>query len=298
MKHQSIPLSLLGVLLGLSLSCGEALVDDAYRGAPLLSVRGQISQVRGALALENDLRVAVFWSPTGSTAIDDTLVEQADVSVELQFPALFEINLFAPPSGIAWRDSSPVHVGLVLIYDDANRDGRFELSELQGGARNLALLFAERDATADESPTGRSLTQGLSLARMPLRCEPVETETPDAPTGWATRVGLPCGAPTDCGVEADWRCVTEDDDIYWSGGYCARDMVAGLPEADGVEPGSIWVNDVLIALWMRECNADADCRADYVCQAEICRPDQPYTLVIVRDFATTPLCPDDDEGDD
>lgn len=294
--HRYIRRSVLGGLL--ATGCGEALVDDAYRGAPLLTVRGQISQVRGALALQNDLRVAVFWSPTGSTTIDDTLVEQADVSVQLQFPALFEINLFAPPSGIAWRDDGPVHVGLVLIYDDANRNGRFELSELQGGARNLALLFAERNATADESPTGRSLAQGLSLARMPLRCEPVETETPDAPTGWAMQVGLPCGVPTDCGVEADWRCVTEDDDIYWSGGYCARDLSPGLPEAEGVEPGSIWVNDVLTALWMRECNADADCRADYVCQAEICRPDQPYTLVIVRDFATTPLCPEDDEGDD
>ena len=284
------------VSVAVGLGCGEALVDDAYRGDPLLTVRGQISQVRGALALENDLRVAVFWSPTGSTAIDDTLVEQSDVSVELQFPALFEINLFAPPSGIAWRDGGPVHVGLVLIYDDANRNGRFERGELQGGARNLALLFAERDATADESPTGRPQAQGVSLARMPLRCEPVENETPDAPTGWAMQVGRACGAATDCGAEPDWRCITEDDDIYWSGGYCARDMVAGLPEADGVEPGSVWLNDTLTPVWMRECNADADCRAEYVCQAEICRPDQPYTMVIVRDFQTTPLCPD--EGED
>lgn len=282
------------------LGCGDALVEDAYRGAPELTVRGQISQVRGAVPLENNLRVAIFWSPTGKTTIDADLVEQDEVAVDLAFPALFEANVFAPPKGIAWRDGRPVHVGLVLIYDDVNQNGRFEVPELRGGARNLALLFAERDASANESPTGRAMRRGITIGRLPLRCEPVEDESPDPRTGWAARVGEACGVPADCGPEADWLCLKEDDDIYWSGGYCTRpiDPLNPLPEADGVEPGAVWLGDVLSPHWMSECSRDDQCRDAYVCQAETCRPDQPYTLVIVRDFQVTPLCPDEEEDEE
>jgi hypothetical protein len=284
----------------LFVGCGDALVEDDYRGAPALTVRGQISQVRGEVPLVNNLRVAVFWSPTGSTTIDSSLIEQDEVSVALAFPALFEANVFAPPRGIAWRDGRPVHVGLILIYDDVNQNGRFDVPELRGGGRNLALLFAERDARASESPTGRALRRGITIGRLPLRCEPVENESVDRPTGWAAQVGEACGMPADCGAEADWLCLTEDDDIYWSGGYCTRpiDPTNPLPEADGVEPSSIWLADALTPHWMRECQRDTDCRADYVCQAETCRPDQPYTLVMLRDFQVTPLCAEEEDSDE
>lgn len=294
-KHIApLAMALLGV------ACGDALVEDAYRGAPLLTVRGQISQVRSALPLQNNLRVAIFWSPSGETTIDDRLVEQAEVAVDLAFPALFEANVFAPPQGVAWRDDSPVHVGLILIYDDANQNGRFDVGEVRGGARNLALLFAERDARADESPTGRALRQGITIGRLPLRCEPVENEGPETRSGWAETVGTACTQASDCGPEADWLCLLEDDDIYWSGGYCTRpnDPLNPLPEASGVEPGSLWLNDQLAPHWLHECHDDTACRAGYVCQAETCRPDQPYSLVIVRDFQVTPLCAEAEEGDD
>ena len=51
------------------------------------------------------------------------------------------------PSGLAWA------AAWILAYQDRNGNGAFERSEIIGGTRDAMVVWAERDLTANESPT-------------------------------------------------------------------------------------------------------------------------------------------------
>src|SRR5262245_22245685 len=86
-----------GCAFGCTFGCGTALVEEGYRGEPLLAFDGVIRDFRFVRELEN-LRASVFWSRDGrsSIAVED-LVEQPRVSVETMFPSHFRMNLFNAP---------------------------------------------------------------------------------------------------------------------------------------------------------------------------------------------------------
>ena len=98
-----------------AVGCGDALVDETYRGRELATFSGAFSS-RGApddgfgrgerLDLPN-LRVALFWTPRGALIDDlDKLVEQAGAFDELEeIPSDYEVKVFEPPAAELLADA-------------------------------------------------------------------------------------------------------------------------------------------------------------------------------------------------
>lgn len=292
------------IALGLGLlSCGDPLIEQGFRGEPMLTFTGRIGTATGDAGASGDLRAALFWSPAGTTTLSevlDELVEQPALSVAVHFPGVFEINIFEPPQAVAWTGPDlGFHVALVLIYEDADGSGDFSPTELRGGARNQAVLWAERPLSGAESPTGNPLASGYHALRLPQPCAVL---TP--PTGGdACRVplGAACAADEDCGTGG--RCLTQDPQTFWPGGYCVQAAQSG-----GCTPGNgilrrTSIGGLEASYWHRRCESTAECRVDagYRCEDDACWPGEPAALVLDRRLETAPLCApyevdDDDDG--
>jgi hypothetical protein len=150
------------LMLGL-LGCDGVATSD-FRGEPLARFQGRITSVAGALPPSDaPFRVAVFWSPSGSTDIQQvTLDEQPSVSVSVSFPDEFTLDIFEPPAASQLlADGSGYALGVVLAYRDLNGDGRYTAGsnpeELVGGAPGRALIYAPAGLSAASSPIGRAL---------------------------------------------------------------------------------------------------------------------------------------------
>lgn len=271
--------------------CGDALVERGYRGEPLYTFTGQIAAASGG-AFEHPVRAAVFWSPGRGTRIDERLVEQPSLAVAVHFPGTFEINVFEPPMAVDWSTpDDDWRLGLVLIYEDLDEDGRFSPDELRGGARDQALLYLERPLSATESPTGTPLDAGFHAVRLPMLCGHEEEEHDRDQGTRAAECGVPigegCATDADCGTGG--ACLTRDRTAVWTGGYCVQLFVEG-----GCEPrGGRLVGDA----WHRGCDDDDDCRlADgYRCEEDVCVPGAPVALVVDPSFVLAPLCVLDDD---
>lgn len=87
----TLPLS-----LTLAAGCGDPLVDDSYRGDPLVTLTGS---VQNPLTLQPAAEAAVYllWQPQTSTVGEPVGFTTERVDVEPTFPAEFQIDIFAPP---------------------------------------------------------------------------------------------------------------------------------------------------------------------------------------------------------
>ncbi len=283
----------------LSLGCGDALTERGFLGVPLYTFTGRIASVGGPRGYEGPLRAALFWSPDGDTAITSKLVEQQDISMEVRFPGEFEINVFAPPPETAWAEIGAAYrVGLILIYEDLDRDGRFDLGELRGGAQNQALLFVERALDAEGSPTGRALSPGFTAQRLPMAChEPESERAPDC----GVPLGATCSVDADCGVEG--LCVLQDRHGYWSGGYCVQPHVRGSCVPAGAVKLLSDARGAEAYFWHLACETSADCRQEegYACdQAHLaCLPGEAVALILDPALIIADLCgPDGESSED
>ena len=291
------PTSCLATLL--LVGCGDPLTEEGFRGAPLYTFSGRIAAVDGPAGFEHPVQAALFWSPGQDTAITPDLVEQQSISVAVRFPGDFEINIFEPPLALYWHEpDAPYRLGLVLIYEDVDHNGRYTQGELRGGARNQALLYVRRAIPASQSPTGRALSPGFTAQRLPMACHLPESEgEPDC----GVPLGDACSVDTDCG--AGGVCVTRDRHHHWAGGYCLQPHdrqgcvpsggVKLLSDAQGTER----------YYWHLECETSADCRqeAGYACNLEhgACLPADPVALVLDPNLQIAARCaPDDDEDED
>lgn len=272
-------------LVGPLLGCGDGLTEAGYRGVPLHGFRGQVTSSSQQAEFTAPARAAVFWSPDRSTAITGRLVEQGALSVDVRFPGVFSINVFAPPPDIAWRDpEDPIRVGLILIYEDFNGDGQFQRGELRGGAQNQVLLWVERPVAAADSPTGQALAPGFVDQPLPMLCgdQAAPREGPCA------QLGAACAADADCG--ADGVCLAADDAGPLPGGYCTLPASAGCGGAAGV------LREVHVAnerrLYFRACETAIDCRVldGYVCQDHACVRSGPAALMLDAALVPYPLC--------
>ncbi|MCA9547325.1 MAG: hypothetical protein KC613_23140, partial [Myxococcales bacterium] len=168
------------------LGCGDGLVERGYRGEVLFHYTGQVTTAGRTVDFAHPLRASLFWSTeTDEAGLDDDLVEQPAIAVAVRFPGIFEINVFQRPPDHAWEDpQAGFRVGFVLLYEDVNRNGRYDAGELRGGAADQVLLYAERALSAGASPTGRPLAVGFHTARLPMACPWLEAgEAPHAEPG-------------------------------------------------------------------------------------------------------------------
>ena len=278
-------------------ACGDALVEQGYRGIPLYTFEGQVAAVNGGGTFDAPARAAVFWSPDGTTALTDALVEQSAISVAVRFPGTFTLNVFEGPGDVPWRDrSGAVRVGLILVYEDLDGDGLAGPGELRGGSANHVLLYAERAVEAAASPTGRALTPGFHAVRVPLPCE-VEDSDGRAGDTCGVALGASCVADADCGPLG--ACLERDRYARYPGGYCVLPVGGCTPQ--GARTLATELGGVATRVWAAGCDEADQCRLaeGYVCENGVCLPGEPAALVLDPDLVVAPLCLAEgaDEGD-
>ena len=125
----------LGACAGALLGCGDPLADGNYLGDATIRVH---AVVQGTVADAQNAAVAVLW--LGYSALAKTTLAGAESSVlpisNVEFPPRFTCDLLSPPPG-AGAYLAPdgeivpafVRLGLLLVFDDVDRDGRLTLGE-------------------------------------------------------------------------------------------------------------------------------------------------------------------------
>ncbi|MCC6622220.1 MAG: hypothetical protein IT385_13230 [Deltaproteobacteria bacterium] len=252
-------------LAALALSC-DATVDARYRGDPVFSFEGQLVQFEGLPEQSHAFVTTLMWltdleaDPATQGPRLASAIEQAAASVELRFPSTFRVDLFAAPEDRMLVPGTGYGVALVVVYEDRDGNGRLTLgaspSELVGGARYEALVYARDEAAARAAPFDEPIAGGFQLVRIPLFCGG-EVEVPAC----TTPLGAACADDVDCGAEG--VCLTELDGVSWPGGACAlrEDTVTCLPPEDA--GAYITLDD---ELWLIQgCDGDGDCRQGYGC---------------------------------
>lgn len=205
------------ILLLFVASCGDALVDNQFRGIPLFSFDGQLSAYLADYAGDHEIRVSLFWSPSGKSRVEASkLVEQTSASVSVKFPSTFRINIFYPPDKKYLVDADPPYgLALLLVYRDNDDNGKYDqepgLDELIGGAKSKVIMYAPDTIQADQSPTGLPLQKGFSLIPIPLNCDGSFS---------------PVTGDEDCGPELGSDCI--DDSDCSPGGTCLKKIGTSL----------------------------------------------------------------------
>ena len=272
------------VLLG----CGDALVDQTYRGEPIIRLEGQLRSFEPARPTTNAFYVSVFWSVNGETIIEPSmLVEQDSVGVKVEFPNSFLLNVFDVPPDSA-KVSAPIKgtdywLGMILIYEDVNGNGKFDSAELRGGAEDTILIYTKSGISASLSPTGRKLSGGYQVMRLPISC------------ACDVRVGEACTSDADCGSEG--FCVQELGGVNFSGGYCSVRVNGGncLPAGSkAMLYPEVTINDpsgIPETLAYKKCANDSACRQNegYLCCQGVCRPPELEDNCSVFDNCQVPI---------
>jgi len=154
--------------------CGE-LADGNYRGEPLAELVGNVVVEEGAETPDGELRVGLFWSGEQSA-----LLHEQDVATELEFPARYTLTVFNPPPEEAIREVEQLEgafaVGIPLIYQDLNGDGRLDLGveTIIGAAVEVALVYTddeldiavdwgEDDDDSEDGPEFEELEPGFHM---------------------------------------------------------------------------------------------------------------------------------------
>lgn len=298
-----LPLLTFATALG---ACGDALLDARYRGEPLFSLGGKVASDGDQPDLDAPLRAAVFWLPYDPTTlglafaertpIDDLdripgvaegtrLVEQSAVSLDVRFPGVYEINVFAPPPDAARIGETPLRFGVVLLYADLDGDARMGDGERIGGATGQIVVYSDRAMGADDpqNPLDRAVAPGYLGVELPLRCG-AEPPTYAPIEDFDARVGAPCAPETaaaDCGV--DGTCLLEDFDGPLPGGYCVLDKLAIADEyapPDGIALIETERDGRELEAWYRVCDHSDGCREGYTCQTHVCLPALSPALVL------------------
>jgi hypothetical protein len=283
----------------LCVGCGDALAPVGFRGEPLISVEGRIHDATFSNQ-RSDYRASVFWSLVGVTTTQAAdLVEQSSIAVDVTFPSTFRINVFEPPPSLnQTRVSGDYEIGQLMIYEDQNFDGQFTPGELQGGAIRSALLYAQAEIPAPQSPTGRTLEAGFTLVNLPLSCDPsAGPSVPDPdPVTCGVDLGASCERDADCGGGSEAICLKNDGVLDYPGGYCTISGNEECAPSAGTLIYTPATKAELLGYWMKRCDNNGDCREDgYECVTYngTCQPKEPVLLAIQPDFFYEPLCVDD-----
>ena len=282
-----IALTLVLPALVLSASC-DPLVEEGFQGEVLFTIEGRVVDFNFSDTQLDYPLASLFWASGGDTTIDPNLLRaQSEVSVRVAFPATFSINVFEAPilNDIGTR---PYAIGQLVVWQDDNDDGEYSASEFRGGALEHVILFADRELAPQESPTGRTLPKGFSLASLPLPCQ----EIPVVPQ--ADDCGVPLGAEcspdaSECG--AFGACLLDDGFTSYPDGYCVLPTNMDCFPTGGVVLG-INNEDLGYEVWVKGCASPLDCRPEYSCELWLggCLPKQPLAIIIDPNSDFHPLC--------
>jgi hypothetical protein len=273
-------------------ACSDSLVGSGYHGEPLFQIEGRIVDDDGTSPDLSRPTASLFWSLTGETTTDPReMVAQDSVAVGVEFPATFTFKVFERPDVPSRRDAAYL-VGLIVLHEDRDGDGAYSEDELQGGAFENVVLYADEPVEAGRSPTRLPLPRGFSVADLPLPCDGVPPDLSGEDCG--VPLGAPCGSDLDCG--AGGRCLTTDGEVPYPDGYCVLPDDAGcVPEGgvllDLVNP----FGEVTELVWAQGCLVPTDCRdRGYTCALDVaaCVPALPVAIFVTRDFVFCPLCGD------
>jgi hypothetical protein len=274
---------LVAVLASATVSCGDSLVDETYRGTPRFTLRGSVGGTSEYVDEEHPVvSIAVFWSPGGAWMDQNaTLLEQLGTSRSAEFYRPFDLKLFDEPgTEHLYTAPSGARYGIARLagYQDANGNGRRDADEpILGHSRARALIRAPKALTARDSPTGASLSEGWHIVSTPLRCPsnppgPVVSQ-PVADGDCGVKLGQECRSDAECGGAG--VCIREFLGP-WPGGACA---IAEPPPNGCRQKGSVLLRDPLVstrAYWLKACTVTADCgrAAPYQCDQQVrgCRP--------------------------
>jgi len=295
---------LFSVILCVVLTCGcnGSLVGDDYRGEPLFTIQAQIASTPDVRIRDANLRVSLFWSPSGKTDVQpEELIEQESTSVALQFPNITKIHIYHTPldSYIRWEDPR-YGVALILVYDDRDGNGRLTPSanprELLGGAFATVVLYAPYPLEPAQSPTDKYLPPGFYVTHIPLPCgnTPEVEERIESTKGCGVPLGAVCENDAECGTLGE--CLHDVDYIFFPGGYCVQPYSeTGCRPKDGVLHG-FSDGDGHKLYWYKGCRSDRECRLEggYECShlLDACLPELPVWMFISQSFYMKTFCKD------
>ena len=267
------------VLTSATTGCGDALLDDQFRGTPIWQLKGEIRQGEEATADLSALRVALFWSPGGAQEnVLERYVEQTTTSVPISLTLTYVLNVFQPPgpehqvqAQVQGQAAGATYaVGRLLAYTDTNRNRRRDADEpIVGQNPPRALLWAAAPLDAGQSPTRNPLPAGFSTVLLPQRCDAQLPATTPGTCG--VPIGSACKRDADCGGGV---CLNQTT-VSWQGGTCA----VPEPSMDGCRPQDssfVWNAPMPMGtgpsgFYVQRCTRDADCArrdrgsGDYVC---------------------------------
>ncbi len=280
----------------LAASC-DALVADAYRGEPLATFSGSVGRADDGRQIErDDLRAAVFWSPTGTADGDlEALIEEPASSTPVELPGRFTVSLYAPPNASVQQAAADGGdgfwaIGRILLYADRDRDETRDADEpLLGSVSALGILYASAPLPAAAAPTGRTLPAGFAAALLPLPCgRGLPAATADGSCG--VPLGARCTGDDDCG---EGRCL-QAEGFEWPDGACAiPEPPSGNCRPAGAALVTLLVDGATADFWVRACETTADCARNdhYTCDpAGACVPLSPLRLLLSASPAPLPFC--------
>ncbi len=285
------------VLSGAVLSCGDALVDERYAGAPRFMVEGLVTG-GSEYVNENEpgVTLAVFWSPQGpKDSAAETLVEQPGSAYRAEYYREFEMPIFDEPGPEhLTRTPSGERYGIARLgaYRDENGNGRRDTTEpFLGSTHRRALLRAFTALTAEESPTQSPVPEGWHVVTTPLACggpfPPEDTPVADGECG--VPLGSPCKNDADCGGGECVHTFAEP----WPGGAC----LIPEPPPDGCrQRGSVLLRypGDSKAYWIPGCSESADCGRPhpYQCDLQIrgCMPSASVSLELTDKAPLPSFC--------
>lgn len=293
-------------LLFLCAGCGDGLVDRAYQGEPLLTVRGNVKGTSDILPLENpSLRISVFWSPRGpGIASPSELVEQPSISAQSNVPFSFTLKIFDTPQAQHYTrtlDGTRFAIGMPLGYYDGNGNGSRDSSEPVLASAHALLLYVPQALSASQSPGGQALTPGYYQATNGLACppdagEPARPPDPIVPgNDCSAALGQACSSNSDCGPGV---CVREHIEPWPQGGCvlpdplpagCGSTGVTRVSWTPPVEPGQ--PARPTVSYWVRRCSPDRSCGRSFPYQCDTAYGACLPTLLVnmnISDSLTTP----------
>jgi hypothetical protein len=170
------------IALAVLLFACDPLVEDGYLGEPIFKVRGETTFMMAPIPGEEVThRASAFWNVGSAGSID--LIEQTSVTTEVFLPDVFDVIFFRPPEPQHFRSSREA-IGILLVYADVDRDGRWndQVDALLGATTRQGFAY--------------STATGFSLVDLPAACPAADGSPEEVPVISAPRCD---DSPGSCG---------------------------------------------------------------------------------------------------
>jgi hypothetical protein len=248
-------------------ACGDAQLNEQYRGDPIFSIEGQLT-LSGTVAQGlGSLRLAMFYSPEDENQLDpERWVEHLGSARPVEVPSLYTMNIFDPPGEehmlrLPDGQSAGYAVGRLLVYSDDNQSGVRDPGEgYVGIAPPVGFYYVPEALPAERTGTRAALPVGFSKGILPQPCGYVPPPTTD-PGSCGVPLGQRCNVDAEC---TGGLCLKETK-MPWRAGYC----IVPDPPPNGCRPAtavytraprySLTPPSTKQGFYLRQCQSNTDC---------------------------------------